>query len=142
MSKLCLFLCQRKLGHCPLVHFICPFFHCDQMLITTALMFSVFQVNVWKINYYGSLIAVIQGWWRAQKEDNVWRYMPTSGGDVSYGVSSTIFNNTSFITWRFSLLVEEIGVPGENYWHVTSHWQNHIKFIGLSRNLPHSRWTR
>jgi len=33
------------------------------------------------------------------------------------------FNNISDISWRSVLLVEEIGVPGENHRPVTSHWQ-------------------
>ena len=31
------------------------------------------------------------------------------------------FNNISAISWRFVLLVEEIGVPGESYWRTLSH---------------------
>ena len=36
-------------------------------------------------------------------------------------VFNTIFNNISVILWRSVLLVEEIGVPGENHRPVTSH---------------------
>jgi hypothetical protein len=38
-------------------------------------------------------------------------------------VFNTTFNNISVISWRSILLVEETGVPGENRWPVTSHWQ-------------------
>ena len=35
------------------------------------------------------------------------------------------FNNISVISWQSVLLVEETGVPGENHWHVASHWQTY-----------------
>ena len=39
-------------------------------------------------------------------------------------VFNTTFNNISFISWRSVVLVEETGVPGENYsWPAASHWQ-------------------
>jgi hypothetical protein len=34
-----------------------------------------------------------------------------------------IFNNISVISWRSVSLVEETGIPRENYRPVTSHWQ-------------------
>ena len=33
------------------------------------------------------------------------------------------FNNISAISWRPGLLVEEIGVPGENHQPAASNWQ-------------------
>ena len=33
------------------------------------------------------------------------------------------FNNIAVISWWSVLLVEETGVPKENHWHATSHWQ-------------------
>ena len=42
------------------------------------------------------------------------------------------FNNISFISWRSVLLVEETGVPGENYRPVASHKQT------LSHNVVSS----
>jgi hypothetical protein len=41
------------------------------------------------------------------------------------------FNNISAMSWQFVLLVEEIGVPGENHRPVTSNWQT------LSHNVVH-----
>ena len=38
-------------------------------------------------------------------------------------VINATFNNTSAISWRAVLLVEETGGPGENHRHVASHWQ-------------------
>jgi hypothetical protein len=38
-------------------------------------------------------------------------------------VFNAIFNNMSVISWRSFLLVDEIGVPGENHRPVVSHWQ-------------------
>ena len=38
-------------------------------------------------------------------------------------VFNTTFNNISAISWLSVLLVEEIGVPGENHLPATSHWQ-------------------
>jgi len=38
-------------------------------------------------------------------------------------VFNATFNNISAIPWGSVLLVEETGVPGENYKPVTSHWQ-------------------
>ena len=37
-------------------------------------------------------------------------------------VFNAIFNNISVISWRLVLLVEETGVPGQNYRPVASHW--------------------
>ena len=48
-------------------------------------------------------------------------------------VINATFNNISVISWWSVLLVEETGVPGENYRPVTSHWQT------LSRNVVSSR---
>ena len=42
------------------------------------------------------------------------------------------FNNISVISWQSVLLVEEIGVPGENHWPAASHWQT------LSHNVVSS----
>jgi hypothetical protein len=39
----------------------------------------------------------------------------SSGGLVWFMVFNATFNNISVISWRSVLLVEEIGVPGENY---------------------------
>ena len=36
---------------------------------------------------------------------------------------SATYNNISVISWLSVLLVEETGVPGENYWPDASHWQ-------------------
>ena len=38
-------------------------------------------------------------------------------------VFNVTFNNLSAISWWSVSLVEEIRVPGENHWSVTSHWQ-------------------
>ena len=38
-------------------------------------------------------------------------------------VCNATFNNNSVISWRWVLLVEETGVPGENHRPVASHWQ-------------------
>ena len=43
--------------------------------------------------------------------------------DSWFMVFSATFNNISVILWWSVLLVEETGVPGENHWSVTSHWQ-------------------
>jgi hypothetical protein len=47
-------------------------------------------------------------------------------------VFNATFNNISFISWRSVLLVEETGVPGENYRPVASHKQT------LSHNVVSS----
>jgi hypothetical protein len=44
----------------------------------------------------------------------------------------TTFNNISVISWRSVLLVEETGVPAENIWSSTNHWQT------LSHNIVSS----
>jgi hypothetical protein len=46
-------------------------------------------------------------------------------------VFNATFSNISVISWRFVLLVEETGAPGENHWPVTSHWKT------LSYNVVH-----
>jgi hypothetical protein len=51
---------------------------------------------------------------------------------VWFMVFNTTFNNISAISWRSVLLVEEIGVSGENHRPVASHWQT------LSRNVVSS----
>ena len=51
------------------------------------------------------------------------------------GVVSATFNNISVISWRSVLLVEETGVPGENHWPATSHWQTFYYIM-----LYTSRW--
>ena len=38
-------------------------------------------------------------------------------------VLNAIFNNISAISWRSVLLVEKIGIPGENHRPAASHWQ-------------------
>ena len=45
---------------------------------------------------------------------------------------SPTFNNILVISWRWVLLVEGTGVPGENHWPVASHWQT------LSHNVVSS----
>jgi hypothetical protein len=42
---------------------------------------------------------------------------------VWFMVFNATFNNISVILWWSVLLVEEIGIPGENCWPVASHWQ-------------------
>jgi hypothetical protein len=49
-------------------------------------------------------------------------------------VFNTTFNNISAISWLSVLLVEEIGVPGENHLPATSHWQtssNNVVHVAL-----------
>jgi hypothetical protein len=51
----------------------------------------------------------------------------------SYMVSGLLcLTPISVISWRSVLLVEEIGVPGENHWTAASHWQT------LSHNVVSS----
>jgi hypothetical protein len=38
-------------------------------------------------------------------------------------VFNATFNNISVISWRWVLLVEESGGPGEDQWPAASHWQ-------------------
>ena len=45
------------------------------------------------------------------------------GGGVMDMVFNATFNNILVISWRWVLLVEETGEPGENHWPVASHWQ-------------------
>jgi len=40
---------------------------------------------------------------------------------VRFMVFNVTFNNISVISWRSALLVEEIGLPGENHQPVASH---------------------
>ena len=41
-------------------------------------------------------------------------------------VFNPTLNNISIISWQSVLCVEETGVPGENRWHVASHWQTFV----------------
>ena len=47
-------------------------------------------------------------------------------------VFNTTFNNSSIISWRSVLYVEETEVPGENHLPVANHWQT------LSHNVVSS----
>jgi len=47
-------------------------------------------------------------------------------------IFNATLNNICVISWRTVVLVEETGVPGENHWHVASHWQT------LSHNVVSS----
>ena len=47
----------------------------------------------------------------------IWREQPIWGGMAM----NATFNNISVISWRSVLLVEETGVPGENYRPAESH---------------------
>ena len=47
-------------------------------------------------------------------------------------------NNISVISWWSVLLVEETGVPGENFQPVTSHWQTLAHNVVLSK--PRHEW--
>jgi hypothetical protein len=42
---------------------------------------------------------------------------------ISVMVINTTFNKISVILWLSVALVEETGVPEENYWPAASHWQ-------------------
>jgi len=44
-------------------------------------------------------------------------------------VFNSTFNNSSAISWRLILLVEETGIPGENHRPAASHWQTWSQFI-------------
>ena len=49
---------------------------------------------------------------------------------VRFMVFNATINDISVISWRSDLLAEENGVPRENHWSSTSHWQlYHIMFI-------------
>ena len=43
------------------------------------------------------------------------------GGGCRAMVFNTIFNNNSAMSWKSVLLVEEMGVPGENHTPAASH---------------------
>jgi hypothetical protein len=47
----------------------------------------------------------------------------TIEGWIGFMVFNATFNNIRVIFWQSVLLVEEIGVPGENHRPVASHWQ-------------------
>ena len=51
-------------------------------------------------------------------------------------VFNATFNNISVISWRSVLLLDEIGVHGENHWPAASHWQI------LSHNVVHLTMSR
>ena len=44
------------------------------------------------------------------------------GPMVGFMVFKALFNNITVILWRSVLLVEEIGVPGENHRPIVSHY--------------------
>ena len=54
---------------------------------------------------------------------DVVKYVDVSSKGVM--VFNPTFNNSSVILWQSVLLVEEIGVPGENHWPTASHGMLH-----------------
>jgi hypothetical protein len=54
---------------------------------------------------------------------------------INWLVFNTTFNNISVISWLSVLLVEETGVPGENYRPGASHWQ--ILSHNVVSSTPH-----
>ena len=58
---------------------------------------------------------------------------------VWFIVINTTFNNISVISCRSVLLVEETGIPEENRWPVTSHWQT-LSHTVVSSTLRLSRF--
>jgi hypothetical protein len=57
-------------------------------------------------------------------------------------VFSTTFNNISVISWQSVLLVQEIGVPGENHQPAASHWQTLSHNAVLSTPRPSEIWNQ
>jgi hypothetical protein len=53
-------------------------------------------------------------------------------------VFNATFNNTSAISWRSVLLVEETGIQGENHRSVASHWQT-LSHNVISSTRRHER---
>jgi len=53
-------------------------------------------------------------------------------------VFNASLNNISAISWRAVLLVDDIGVPGENHRPVASHWQTSLH-NDVSRTPRHER---
>ena len=51
-------------------------------------------------------------------------------------VFNATFNNISVILWWLVLLVEEIGVPRENHWPVTSKWQTLSHTSNVASSTP------
>jgi hypothetical protein len=51
-------------------------------------------------------------------------------------VFNATFNNISVISWRSVLLVEEIGVPGENHRLTASYYLVHSIHIRLLFGIP------
>ena len=49
------------------------------------------------------------------------KYICVVKGVMGVMVFNATFNNMSVISWRSVVLVEETGVPGENYQPVASH---------------------
>jgi hypothetical protein len=45
---------------------------------------------------------------------------------IWFMVFNATVNNISVISWQSVLLVDETEVPGENHWHVASHWQVYL----------------
>ena len=50
-------------------------------------------------------------------------------GLVWFMVFNATLNNISVILWMSVLLVEETGVPGENYRPAASHWQTLSHYV-------------
>jgi len=64
--------------------------------------------------------------------DKIEKTWPDKTSWVRVMVFNATFNNISVISWQSVLLVDETGVPGENYRPAASHWQT------LSHNIVSS----
>jgi hypothetical protein len=51
-------------------------------------------------------------------------------------VFNATFNNISIISWQSVLLVEEIGVTGENHRPATDHWQTSSHNVASTTPRP------
>ena len=59
--------------------------------------------------------------WKLKTKEKKFTRNGGGGGSVRDVLFNATFNNISVILWRSVLLLEEVGVPGENHRPVASH---------------------
>jgi hypothetical protein len=94
---------------------------CPQKPFNCLILVMFFHVFKWQFKIFG----IFSGLTCLERHKLSWIFLLFSSNlfGLWFVVFNATFNNISSLSWLSVLLVEEIGVPGENHWLVASHWQ-------------------